>query len=175
MHEDADMPKKILVVDDFPIFREGLKALLSHVANLEVIGEAENGEIAVIKSNLLRPDLILMDLVMPVINGIDATRSIKQLNSDIKVLALTEQKSNDQLMTTMAAGADGYILKQDTTTSLLTAIDCVLNGDVYLSSGVDDKVGSGSQANAERTNNRSLWLKSTSRGRNYLSKSDKKT
>lgn len=169
------MPKKILIVDDFPVFREGLKALLSHVPSLEVIGEAENGEIAVIQTNLLRPDLILMDLVMPVINGIDATRLIKQRNSDIKVVALTEHKSNDQLMTTMATGADGYILKQDTTTSLLTAIECVLNGDVYVSSGVDDKVVSESQADTERTNNRSLSLKSTTRGRKFLSESDKKT
>ena len=174
MHEDADVPKKILIVDDFPVFREGLKALLSNVASLEVIGDAENGEIAVTKTNLLRPDLILMDLVMPVLNGIDATRSIKQLYSDIKVLALSEQKSHDQAMAAMAAGANGYILKQDTTTNLFSAIECVLNGDVYLSSGVDDKVVSESQANAERTNNRSLWLKSTSRGRKCLSVSDKK-
>ena len=169
------MPKKILIVDDFPIFREGLKTLLSNVANLEVIGEAENGEIAVIKANLLRPDLILMDLVMPVINGIDATRSIKQLNSDIKVLALTEQKSHDHVMAAMAAGANGYILKQDTTTSLLSAIERVLNGDDFFSSGVGDKVVSGSQANGESIDNRSLWLKSTSRGRKLLSESDKKT
>ena len=169
------MPKKILIVDDFPIFREGLKAILSNVASLEVIGEAENGEIAVIKANLLRPDLILMDLIMPVINGIDATCSIKQLNSDIKVLALTEQKSHDQVMTAMAAGANGYILKEDTTANLLSAIECLLNGNVYRSSGVGDKVASGSQANGKSIDNRSLWLKSTSRGRKLLSESDKKT
>jgi DNA-binding NarL/FixJ family response regulator len=169
------MPKKILIADDFPIFREGLKALLSNVASLEVIGEAENGEIAVIKANLLRPDLILMDLVMPAINGIDATRSIKQLNSDIKVLALTEQKSHDQVMTAMAAGANGYILKQDTTTSLLSAIECILNGDVYLSPGVSDKAVSGSQANDECINNKPLWKKPTSGGRKVPSPSDKKT
>ena len=169
------MPKKILIVDDFPIFREGLKAILSNVASLEVIGEAENGEIAVIKANLLRPDLILMDLVMPVINGIDATRSIKQLNSDIKVLALTEQKSHDQVMAAMTAGANGYILKEDTTTSLLSAIECVLNGDVYLSPGISDKVVSGSPVNDESINNRSLWKKLASRGRKAPSPSDKKT
>ena len=168
------MPEKILIVDDFPVFREGLKALLSNVASLEVIGEAENGEIAVTKTNLLRPDLILMDLVMPVLNGIDATRSIKQLYSDIKVLALAEQQSHDQVRAAMAAGANGYILKQDTTASLLSAIECVLDGDEYLSPGVGDKVVSGSQANDESIDNRSLWLKSTSRGRKCLSESDKK-
>jgi len=169
------MPKKILIVDDFPVFREGLKAFLSNVPSLKVIGEAENGEIAVIKANLLRPDLILMDLIMPVINGIEATRSIKQLDSDFKILALTEQKSHEQVMAAMAAGANGYILKQDTTTSLLSAIEHVLNGDVYLSPGISDKVVSGSQANGESIDNRSLWLKSTSRGRKLLSESDKKT
>ena len=169
------MPKKILIVDDFPVFREGLKALLSNVASLEVIGEAENGEIAVTKTNQHRPDLILMDLVMPVLNGIDATLSIKQLYSDIKVLALSEQKSHDQAMAAMAAGANGYILKQDTTTNLFSAIECVLNGDVYQSSGVSDKVVSGSQAKGVSIDNRSLWLKSTSRGRKCLSESDKKT
>ena len=169
------MPKKILIVDDFPIFREGLKAILSNVASLEVIGEAENGEIAVIKANLFRPDLILMDLIMPVINGIDATSSIKQLNSDIKVLALTEQKSHDQVMTAMAAGANGYMLKQDTTTNLFSAIECVLNGDVYLSSGVIDNLVTGSPANNKSTNGRSLWTKPISRGRKAPSPSDKKT
>ena len=169
------MPKNILIVDDFPIFREGLKAILSNVAGLEVIGEAENGEIAVAKANLLRPDLILMDLIMPVINGTEATRSIKQRNSDIKILALTEQTSHDHAMAAMAAGANGYIMKEDTTTNLLSAIECVLNGNVYRCSGVSDKAISGSQANGESINNRSLWLKSTSRGRKLLSRSDKKT
>lgn len=81
---------KILVVDGFPIFRVGLGVLLSKTADLEIIGEAENGQVAIEKARQLKPHLILMDLMMPVMGGIEAIRIIKKHQPEIKIIALTE-------------------------------------------------------------------------------------
>ena len=116
------MPTKILVVDDYPIFREGIRAILSKTANLEVVGEAENGSIAVQKANQLQPDLILMDLMMPIMNGTEAIRIIKQRQPLMKIIALTAQKSHDYVQAAFEAGANGYVLKEDTCIILVAAI-----------------------------------------------------
>lgn len=129
------MTKKLLIVDDFPIFREGLKALLSDLTDIEVVGEAENGRLALLKASQLKPDLVLMDLNMPFMHGTEAIRLLKMDNPEIKVLAVAEQQSHDYFEAAMDAGADGYILKEDTPSNLLYAIECVLNGHIYLSAG----------------------------------------
>ena len=108
------MPTKILIVDDYPIFREGLRAILSNTSSLEVVGEAENGNIAVQKANHLEPDVILMDLTMPIMNGTEAIRIIKRRQPLIKIIALTAQKSHDYVQAAFEAGANGYVLKEDT-------------------------------------------------------------
>lgn len=138
------MPNKILIVDDFPIFRVGLKAMLSKVANLEVVGEAEAGITAVLKASTLKPDLIMMDLTMPGTNVPEIIRKIKQNEPAIKVLALAEHNSHDSLKAAIASGANGYIVKDDTAANLLSAIECVLDGHVYLSAGLSHVTASGS-------------------------------
>ena len=152
------MRNKLLIVDDFPVFRAGLEALLSNLPDLEVIGEAHNGKIAVQKANQLKPDLILIDLTMPVMNGIDAIRLIKKGNPEIKIIALSAQHSHHSLNAAMAAGADGYLLKEDTTFNLLSAIKRVLDGHFYL--GVDSgyKVITGSPGYYVTVSKRRLLL-----------------
>ncbi len=134
---------RILIVDDHHIVRDGLCAILSVVPGLEVVGVAENGQIAVEQARKLMPHIILMDLSMPVMSGTEATRAIKQRFPAIKIIALTANKSHEHVLTTLAAGASGYILKDDNSSSLLNAIESIINGNSYLSPGVCDKVLNG--------------------------------
>jgi len=129
------MVKRLLVVDDFPVFREGLKVILSGVEGLEVVGEAESGRLALLKADQFKPDLVLMDLNMPFMHGVEAIRHLKRKHPGIKVLALAEQDSHNYLDAAIEAGANGYVLKEDATPNLLHAIDRVLAGHLYLSTG----------------------------------------
>lgn len=142
--------------------------MLSKSPDLEVTGQADNGKSAVQMARQLRPDLILMDLTMPVMNGTEAIRLIKQRQPDIKIIALTEQKSHEYVQATMAAGANGYLLKDDTTSNILSAISSVFNGQVYLSSGVCEQVVSGFLGKTERSNQRSPWTVLTLREREVI-------
>jgi len=150
---------KILVVDDFPIFRVGLGALLSKTANLEIIGEAENGQVAIEKARQLEPHLILMDLMMPVMGGTEAIRIIKKHQPEIKIIALTAENQLKQIQATLAAGADGYVLKDDSNLSLLTAIDTIKNDRIYLSPGICNAVLSGSAGDSEHIRSAVSWCR----------------
>ena len=133
----------ILVADDHSILREGLRALLSNTPDFEVIGEAEDGQDAIEKARQLQPEFILLDLSMPIINGTEAIRVIKQRNPEIKIIALTVHKSEEYVRATLDAGADGYVLKDDTSSDLLTSIRNVRKGKIHLSPGICDKVING--------------------------------
>lgn len=133
----------ILVADDHLILRDGLCALLSNTPDLEVIGEAENGQDVIEKVRQLQPQLVLLDLSMPIINGTEAIRAIKQRTPATKIIALTVHKSEEYVRATLNAGADGYVLKDDSSHDLLTAIRNVIMGKVHLSPGICDKVING--------------------------------
>ena len=160
--------KKILIVDDFPIFRSGLLAILSNANHLQVIGEAENGNIAVQQAGKLKPDLILMDLTMPVMNGTEAIRIIKQRQAETKIIALTEHKSHDHVQAAFEAGANGYVLKDDTSESLLAAINSVLSGQVYITSGVCDTILGGFLGYSENARSAVSWCRLTVREREVM-------
>jgi DNA-binding NarL/FixJ family response regulator len=162
------MPTKILVVDDYPIFREGIRAILSKTANLEVVGEAENGSIAVQKANQLQPDLILMDLMMPIMNGTEAIRIIKQRQPLTKIIALTAQKSHDYVQAAFEAGANGYILKEDTSNILIAAIESIIGGQTFLSTGVCDTILSGFLGHSENSRAATTWCRLTVREREVM-------
>lgn len=130
----------VLVADDHSILREGLCALLSNAPDLEVIGEAGDGEDAIEKVRQLQPQLVVMDLSMPIINGTEAIRVIKKRYPKIKIIALTVHKSEEYVRATLNAGADGYVLKDDSSSDLLAAIRNVGKGSVHLSPGICDKV-----------------------------------
>ncbi len=135
-----DKKIRIFLVEDHTILREGLRALLTAEPNFEIIGEAADGREAVRFVEKQVPDLILMDLSMPRMTGMDAIREIKKRYPATKIIALTVHKTEEYLRTTLQAGADGYVLKDATHKELMLAIQNVLKGKTYLSPGVSEKV-----------------------------------
>ncbi len=127
---------KILLADDHTIVRQGLKLILSAQTDLEVVGEAANGREAVDLAQKLRPDLVLMDVAMPELNGIEATRRMVEANSRLKVLVLSMHKEAVYVREILRAGARGYILKDAIDTELLSAVRSVAKGDGYISPAV---------------------------------------
>jgi DNA-binding NarL/FixJ family response regulator len=123
----------ILLVDDHPLVREGLRALLTSLSGMTIVGEADNGEEAVIKASELQPDIILMDLQMPKLNGIEATRRILHASPHIGILALTMLEDDDSVFGAMRAGARGYILKGAGKSEVLRAITVVAHGEAIFS------------------------------------------
>src|SRR6201996_8743228 len=126
----------ILLADDHTIVRQGLKLILSANADLQVIGEAANGNEAVELAQKLKPDLVLMDVAMPELNGIEATRRMVESDSRIKVLVLSMHKEAVYVREILRAGARGYILKDAIDTELLSAVRSVVRGDGYISPAV---------------------------------------
>ena len=131
---------RIVLAEDHTILREGLRALLTADPNFEIIGEAADGRAAVRFVEKQIPDLILMDLSMPRMTGMDAIREIKKRYPQTKIIALTVHKTEEYLRTTLQAGADGYVLKDATHGELMMAIQSVLKGKTYLSPGVSGRV-----------------------------------
>jgi two-component system response regulator NreC len=126
-------PVKILICDDHELFREGLKAILRDETGIEVVGEARDGREALEKAARLRPDLVLMDMEMPNLNGIEATRRIRQAHPNVKVLILTMYGEEELVARCLEAGASGYVLKDVPATQLLYAIRAVHRGGKYMS------------------------------------------
>lgn len=125
-------PIRVLVSDDHTILRSGLKMLLNAETDIEVIGEATTGEEAITLSGQLRPDLVLMDISMPGMGGIDATAEIKKQHPEIKVLMLTMHENEAYLFRTIKAGGSGYVLKKAADTELIDAIHQVMEGGAFL-------------------------------------------
>jgi two-component system, NarL family, response regulator NreC len=131
---------RVLLVEDQTLLREGIKTLLSFQANLEVVGEAGNGLEAIRLVDKLQPDLVLMDLSMPLMGGIEAIQEIRSKWSDLKIVALTVNETEEFILAALKAGANGYVLKDSTKDELLQAIKEVLSGKRVLSPGASDKV-----------------------------------
>ena len=123
---------KLLIVDDHQVLREGLRLLLGKTSDIEVVGEASNGEEAVSKTKALFPDVILMDITMPGISGLEAARQIVQSNQNVKILLLSVHESDEYLTEMLNIGLAGYILKTASGMEVASAIRAVYNGDVYL-------------------------------------------
>ena len=123
---------KVLLVDDHEVIRAGLKSLLESTGYLDVVGEASNGEEAVRKAQSLEPDIVVMDLAMPGTNGVQATRQIRKLGLDTKVLVLTIHDEDDFLGPALDAGAAGFLNKSVADTDLLGAIEAIRRGHSYL-------------------------------------------
>lgn len=131
--------KRILIVDDHPVFRFGLKALLDTLPDLEVVGEVEEGEAALSAVAQLSPDIILMDVNMPGLNGIEATRRILQADPKIAILIVT-MFDNDAVFDAMQAGARGYLLKGAHPEETIRAIQAVTNGESIFSPKVAERL-----------------------------------
>jgi two-component system response regulator NreC len=127
------MKIRILLADDHTILRAGLRMMLNAQPDMEVIGEAQDGRQAIEETQKLRPDIVLMDITMPDLNGIEATRQIKRLVSDVKILMLTMHEHDDYVFQALQAGASGYMLKEAADTELITALHVITSGQFYLS------------------------------------------
>jgi NarL family two-component system response regulator LiaR len=131
---------RVLVVDDHPVVRKGLIAMLETEEGIQVVGEASNGKDAVAQAVVLKPDVVLMDLVMPEMDGIEATRLIKQKAPGVNVLVLTSFSTNDKVLPSLNAGAIGYLLKDSNPTDLVKAIHQVALGEGSLHPAVTRQV-----------------------------------
>ena len=133
----------ILIVDDHAIFRAGMRSLLTSVPEYNVVGETDDGKEAIVLSHQLKPDIIICDLSMPKTNGTEAIERIKSRNPDIKVLVLTIHSAEEQIHNSLTAGANGYVLKDDSSDELFLAINNVLAGKTHLSSSICNNVVTG--------------------------------
>ncbi|HYN30831.1 MAG TPA: response regulator transcription factor [Dermatophilaceae bacterium] len=131
---------RIVVVDDHPVVRGGLRALIDTLAGLEVVGETEDGESAVREVQLLRPDVVLMDVRMPGGDGIEATRRIRANVPEAKVLVLTMHDDDSTVFTAMQAGASGYLLKGASQDEIVGAVHGVVAGQLVFGPGVASRV-----------------------------------
>lgn len=135
------MPKqtrsiRLLLADDHPVVREGIRSCLSRFHDIKVVGEANNGATAVALAQDLSPDVILMDINMPSLNGLEATRKLRREASRAKVLVLTVHDNKEYVLQIVQSGARGYVLKDAPPHELLKAIRAVHNGEVFFSPGV---------------------------------------
>ncbi len=132
-------PIRILIADDHPVFRFGLRALLTALADTEVVGEVTTGAEAIALAGSLRPDVILMDINMPGVNGIEATRRIRETHPDIRVLIVT-MLEDDSVFAAMRAGARGYVVKGAEPGEVLRAIRAVADGEAIFSPGIAERL-----------------------------------
>jgi DNA-binding NarL/FixJ family response regulator len=127
---------RVLVVDDYEPFRRFVCSTLRKRPELEIVGEASDGLEAVNKSEELQPDLIVLDIGLPTLNGIEAARRIRQLSTRSKILFLSQESSADVVREALSSGALGYLVKTQAGSELLPAVDAVLEGREFLSSGL---------------------------------------
>lgn len=131
---------KVLVAEDHTIVRKGLCALLEAEADIDVVGEAENGRQAVEMVEELNPDVVLMDISMPELNGMDATRQLKKKLPDLKIIILSMHSNEEYIIETLRAGASGYLIKRTAPSELIKAIHAAQEGKSFLSPSVSKKV-----------------------------------
>jgi DNA-binding NarL/FixJ family response regulator len=132
-------PIRILIADDHAVFRFGLRALLNVMPDTEVVGEVTSGEEVIALANSVRPDVILMDITMPGVNGIEATRRIRETNSDIRILMVT-MLEDDSIFAAMRAGARGYVVKGAEPDDVLRAIRAVADGEAIFSPAIAERL-----------------------------------
>jgi DNA-binding NarL/FixJ family response regulator len=131
---------RVLIADDHPLFREGMRGRLDRVGDITVVGEAASGDEAVELARELEPHVILMDIKMPGLNGIEATREIRQTSPAVGVLVLTMFEDDDSVFAAMRAGAKGYLLKDSGGEEVVYAIRAVASGEAVFGSGVAERI-----------------------------------
>ncbi|OFX51939.1 MAG: hypothetical protein A2066_09500 [Bacteroidetes bacterium GWB2_41_8] len=132
------MSIRILIADDHQLFREGIVTLLSASPQIEIVAQAENGQQAIEKAKKLKPDIIIMDLNMPVLNGVDTTRILQKELQEIRVLALSMHCDKQYIKEALEAGAYGYLSKNCTYAQLIEAVNTVYQGKKYLSDKITE-------------------------------------
>ncbi len=160
--------KRIVIAQDLTILREGLKMLLSTNPEVAVVGEAQNGPDAIRSVKSQMPDLILMDISMPKLDGTRAIREIKKLSPSTKVLVLTVHKTEDHILGALRSGADGYILKEANYEELAVAIGQLFAGKSYISPAISGKVIEGYMDGRRNIKSSTPWETLTARERQVL-------
>jgi len=159
---------RIVIAEDHTILREGLRSLLSSNPNFEIVGEAGDGREAIRCAEKFKPDLILTDLSMPRMNGMEAIKEIKRGSPASRVLVLTVHRAEEYILAAFRAGADGYILKDSTHSELIMAVKKVLSGKPYISPEITDKVIEGYLEGKKTLKSRTSWETLTQREREIL-------
>lgn len=159
---------KVVIVEDHKLFREGLKSLLSDKADLEVVGEAGDGLEAIRIVKKCRPELMLLDLSMPKMNGISVMKEIKNQFPDTKIMALTIHESDQYVLEAFEAGADGYCLKDAGRNELMVAVESVLQGKRYISPSISENVLEGYMTGRKKLKSKTSWDTITQREREVL-------
>jgi DNA-binding NarL/FixJ family response regulator len=140
MSEQVPAKMRVLIADDHPVVREGLAAMLSRESDIEVVGEAQNGKVAIEKARELKPDIVLMDLRMPEVDGIEAIRRIKLENPRVKFIVLTTYDNDEYIFKGIEAGARAYLLKDAPRGELFKAIRAVNKGESLIEPAIAGKV-----------------------------------
>lgn len=162
------MSIRILLADDHKITRQGLCSLLEKQADMKIVGEAENGRTAVRKAEKLLPDVIIMDVTMPDLNGIEATRKITSKTDNVKVIALSMHSDSMFVTEMLKSGASGYLLKDCAFEELTRAIRTVAAGETYLSTVISSVVVSDYLKHLAKNNSSDLETTLTAREREVL-------
>lgn len=131
---------RVLLAEDHTIVRKGLRSLLDKETGIKVVGEAEDGRKAIVKAEDLHPDVVVMDIAMHGLNGLEATRQIKKRFPDMKILILTMHTNEEYVLQTLKAGASGYLVKKAAPAELISAINAVHKGDSFLSPSISRTV-----------------------------------
>jgi DNA-binding NarL/FixJ family response regulator len=161
-------PKKILLAEDHKLLREGLKSILASDTEFQIVGEAQDGQEAIRLIRVVKPDVVLLDLTMPRLDGFSVLRAIKGECPETRVLVLTVHESDQYVHEAFRAGADGYCLKDASRDELLMAIRSTLGGKMYISPGVAKSVMSGYLAGRKQIREESSWESLTPREKEIL-------
>ena len=168
MEESIVSKITVLLAEDHTIVRKGLRSLLESRADMKVVGEAENGREAIDRVEELRPDVVVMDIGMPGLNGLEATRRIKKRFGDVQVLILTVHTGEEYILQILRAGASGYLVKQAAPAELISAIQAVHRGEAFLSPSISKKVLEDYVQRAGATAQRDSFERLTDREREVL-------
>ncbi len=160
--------QRIVIAEDYTILREGLRALIASSPDFEVVGEAGDGHEAVLSVERLKPHLVLMDLSMPRMNGMDAIREIRRRAPETKIVVLTIHRTEEYILATLKAGANGYVLKDATRDELIMAVRTVISGKRYISPGISEKVIEGYLDGRKNIKSQTSWETLTHREREIL-------
>lgn len=120
---------RVVLADDHPITREGIKNFLDRAVDIEVIGEAQNGQEALTMANSLHPDVLLLDMEMPILKGVEVAKILKESNSNVKILALSTYDDKQYIMGLLSAGANGYLMKEEVPENIIDAVRGVARGE----------------------------------------------